>query len=290
MRPARQLIVLVAFLSLGACKSWLFDKQPEVNNSSVTIADDTAMNAVVANVADGAASADQKCASQVTYDAIKKSIFDAAKKRVTTNASPLNSLSAASILRMNAPLLRNANAQLNRTECSGQLTVVLPPAARNAFGGVTDLSADVQYAVQPAADGSGVVVEVTGTSAMSDQLAAATDAVNQRKAAGGVGGFGSSSTGTVTAFAGKTYNPAFDCGGRLTNAMRMICQDETLSKADRDMDAAYKQAKVDAAKEKLPALIKAQRAFLKARDACADSKCMSDLYSSRAAEIEGDGE
>ena len=37
MNSMRQLIGLAAFLALGGCKSWLFDKQPDENNSTVAI-------------------------------------------------------------------------------------------------------------------------------------------------------------------------------------------------------------------------------------------------------------
>ena len=239
------------------------------------------MNNLVANVVDGVAATDPKCAGQPTYEAIKKSIFDAAKKKVTTNPALLNSLASHSIIRMTSPLVRASNPQIGRTECSGLLTLVLPAAASNAFGGSTELSADVQYAVQPAADKSGVVVEATGTGTISDQLAVATDTLNQRKS--GATGFGGDTVGgSVTAFAGKTYNPSFDCGGRLTNAMRMICQDSDLASADRDMNALYSQKKAATPKPDLPALIAAQRAFLKSRDNCPDTACMSDLYAQRS--------
>lgn len=271
------LIGFSALIALGGCKDWLFDKQPEVSNTTQVIGEN-AMNAVVSNVVDNASpsGADQKCASQMTYDAIKKSLFDAARKKVTTNPLPLGSLQNASVVRMTAPLVVNDNPQLQRTDCSGQLSLMLPPSASSAFGGSNMLQSAVQYAVQQAADHSGVVVQLSGADAISDQLATATDLVAQHKAMGG------GTDASATPFAGKTYNPSFDCGGKLTNAMRMICQDEDLAGMDRDLNAAYQQKKAATPKPDLPALIQAQRAFLKSRDNCPDTDCMKDIYSKRA--------
>ncbi len=284
MAYKRTLICLTALLALGGCKDWLFDKQPVMNNEAQSIGD-AAMNAAVANVVDGATAGagDQKCASQMTYDAIKKTLFDNARKKVTTNALPLSSLQNASVVRMTAPLVVNDNAQLQRTDCSGQLALMLPPTATNAFGGSNLLTASVQYSVQQAADHSGTVVQVSGAESISDQLALATDQLAQRKTAGGAASFGGgTSEGSVTAFAGKTFNPSFDCGGKLTNALRMICQDEDLAGLDRDLNARYQQKKAATPKPDLPALIAAQRAFLKSRDNCPDTGCMRDLYSTRS--------
>jgi len=285
MLKSRAVVGLLALSALSGCKAWLFDKQPDVDNTTQSISD-SSINAVIANVADGgnSAAADQKCASQTTYDAIKKQIFDAARKKVTTNPLPLASLQNASVVRMTSPLVVNDNPQFQRTDCSGQLTLLLPPTASTAFGGTNTLSANLQYSVQQAADHSGTVVQATGAEAISDQLASATDLLAQRKgqstgfggSAGGNGGGGS-----VTAYAGKTFNPSFDCGGRLTNAMRMICQDEDLAAMDRDMNTTYLQKKAATPKPDLPALVQAQRDFLKSRDNCPDTACMKDLYSTR---------
>ncbi len=285
MRSTRSLLGLVLLVGLGGCKSWLFEKQPDTGNT-VNVSEATPMDNLVAALPDGnvvgASASDAQCAGQGTYDAIKKQLFDAARKKVTTNPKPLLSLQTASAVRMISPLVMNANPQLQRTDCSGQLTLMLPPAASNAFGGSNLLTANVQYSVQQAADHSGAVVQVTGAETVIDQLASATDTLAQRKGLGGDIGMG----GSVTAFAGKTYNPSFDCGGRLTNAMRMICQDEELAGLDRDMNALYQQKKAATPKLDLSALVQAQRDFLKSRDNCADTACMKNLYAMRSDQLD----
>jgi uncharacterized protein YecT (DUF1311 family) len=294
MLKSRVAVALLAVTALAGCKSWLFDKQPDEGNIA-NVSTASSMDNLVANIADGnmAAASDQQCASQATYDAIKKQLFDNARKKVISNAKPLLSLQNASVVRMTSPIVTGGNPQLQRTECSGQLALMLPPAASNAFGGTNLLGASVTYTVQQAADHSGTVVQVMGAETLSDQLASATDTLAQRKSGGdGVGGgsdeFGlskGSGAGSVTAFAGKTYNPSFDCGGRLTNAMRMICQDADLAGQDRDMNALYKEKKAATPKLDLPKLVQAQRDFLKSRDNCADTSCMKDLYANRTDQL-----
>jgi uncharacterized protein YecT (DUF1311 family) len=291
MPKTRLLVGLMALTALGGCKSWLFDKRPDEGNA-VNISEASPMDNLVANIDQGnaATASDQQCASQATYDAIKKQLFDNARKKVTTNPKPLFSLQNASAVRMTAPVVTNANPQLQRTQCSGQLTLMLPPTASNAFGGTNMLSATMTYIVQQAADHSGTVVQIAGADTVSDQLASATDMLGQRRNSGDVSGsadFGQGkAAGSVTAFAGKTYNPSFDCGGRLTNAMRMICQDEDLAGLDRDLSALYGRKKGATPKPDLPALVQAQRDFLKSRDNCADTECMKNLYSMRSDQLD----
>ena len=289
MLKSRALICLLAVTALSGCKSWLFDKQPDAGNVA-NVSEASPMDNLVANIADGntASASDQQCASQATYDAIKKQVFDNARKKVTTNAKPLTSLQNASAVRMTAPVVTNANTPLQRTECAGQLTLMLPPAAANAFGGSNLLSASVTYSVQQAADHSGTVVQVVGADTLADQLASATDMLAQRKGGGDLEGLIGPS-GSVTAFAGKTFNPSFDCGGKLTNAMRMICQDEDLAAQDRDLTSLYQAKKAATPKLDLAKLVQAQRDFLKSRDNCPDTECMQNLYSARSEQL-GAGE
>ena len=99
--------------------------------------------------------------------------------------------------------------------------------------------------------------------------------------------FGGGSNVPATVFAGKAYNPSFPCAGNLSNAMRMICQDENLSQLDRQMASLYKQLRAKAPKDQLPDIISGQRGFLRDRDACADTGCMTSAYQSQIETING---
>ncbi|MBU6207048.1 MAG: DUF1311 domain-containing protein [Alphaproteobacteria bacterium] len=281
-------------LALGGCKNWLFDKNPADNASNVA-------NIADAGAANGAASmsaSDAQCASPATYDAIKKSVFDSARTKVQpgTNPSPLTSLQAQTVVQMTSPVVNGTDPTLQKTDCAGQLALMLPPSVTKAFGGSNMLSAPIQYSVQPAADHSGPAVSVSGADPVAQQLATATDNVSHKAgtagtgAASGLAAFSSGSTGDsggATVFAGKTYNPSFPCAGNLTNAMRMICQDENLSQLDRQMASVYKQLRAKAPKDQLPDIIAGQKGFLRDRDACADTDCMTSAYQNQIETING---
>lgn len=71
----------------------------------------------------------------------------------------------------------------------------------------------------------------------------------------------------------------FDCSKASTRAERTICADETLRTLDGDMSWIYSQVG-DLAADR-PALVRAQRAWLAERDACADAACMARAYRRR---------
>jgi uncharacterized protein YecT (DUF1311 family) len=62
---------------------------------------------------------------------------------------------------MERPLLTSYDEDLGTTRCSGRLSLDLPPGLA-VVGGRHTLSADVDYVIQPAADGSGDVVMLEG--------------------------------------------------------------------------------------------------------------------------------
>jgi hypothetical protein len=122
---------------------------------------------------------EQNCISQPIIDAIRTKVFDTAITKVEskTGIRNLNDLRAALIGRIEAPLLQGHDPSVDRTTCSGKLVFGLPPTVVKIFDGATSLTADINYAVQPAADKSGPVVEVTGI----DDLISTLSATVQKK-------------------------------------------------------------------------------------------------------------
>lgn len=113
------------------------------------------------------------CASRAAFDIIRDQVFDAAIAKVEgKEAAKLNSLRAVIAGRLESPLVSSHDEAIGRTRCMGKVVFGLPPNTQKAFGGADALMADIDYAVQKAADGSGLVVEVTGTDAMVESLIA----------------------------------------------------------------------------------------------------------------------
>lgn len=112
------------------------------------------------------------CASRIAYVRLTKYAFDEAIK--IRNADPVNlaTLAAYSVVRMEAPLVKSHDPALDVTVCSGRFILEVPPGAERGFGGERRLIADIEYAAQPAADGSGLVYHVRGAEPIIYKLAA----------------------------------------------------------------------------------------------------------------------
>lgn len=112
------------------------------------------------------------CASRIAYVRLTKYAFDEAIK--IRNADPVNlaTLAAYSVVRMEAPFVKSHDATLDVTVCSGRFILEVPPGAERGFGGERRLIADIEYAAQPAADGSGLVYHVRGAEPIIYKLAA----------------------------------------------------------------------------------------------------------------------
>jgi hypothetical protein len=112
------------------------------------------------------------CASSLTYDRLKELAFDEAIR--IRNADPVNldTLATHSVVRMEKPVVKSRDEELNVTVCSGRFILELPPGAEPGFGGDRRLAADVEYAAQAAADGSGLVYQMKGAEPIIYKLAA----------------------------------------------------------------------------------------------------------------------
>jgi hypothetical protein len=207
------------------------------------------------------------CGSQETYNSVKDLIFDEAVKQAGGDSVPLNDLRRGVFVKMEFPLVKGINEQLKRTDCTGRLTLGLPPGVSSAFSGETALKADLTYSVQPAADGNGSVITAEGIQYLVAQLVAADSLRSAQKAA--------QSGGPQMV---KTFNPSFDCGRRLANVERMICQDETLARKDRDLSAGFKQFLSYLSGAERSEALANQRELLGQRARCADIQCVNDWY------------
>jgi uncharacterized protein YecT (DUF1311 family) len=224
-----------------------------------------------ANVLEATPSGATLCASTGTYLRIKDAVFDRAQKQFGGDPGPLESLRRSVGVRMQYPVLRGVHQDIGRTDCGGRLILDLPPAARGAFDGLPALESDIQYSVQPAADGNGQAVEVSGGDDVVQQLTVAAGLVVARR---------SSQEGEVQPQ--KTYNPSFDCGGNLSNVEQMICQDEQLAQLDRAVTARYQSLRQELTTEDWQLVVSSQREFLRRRSACADVVCLHDIYVAQA--------
>lgn len=111
------------------------------------------------------------CASDATYDRLKEVVFDEAARIRNGDPRNLDPIAAGAVVRMEHPLVKSRDDQLNVTVCKGHFVLELPPGAENAFDGKRRVEADVEYSAQAAADGSGLVYQMDGAEPIVYRLA-----------------------------------------------------------------------------------------------------------------------
>jgi hypothetical protein len=111
------------------------------------------------------------CASTATYARLKEVAFEEAVRIRNADPANLDTLAAHSVVRMENPVVKSRDEELNVTVCKGRFVLELPPGSEGGFGGERRLVADIEYAAQSAADGSGLVYQMSGAEPIIYRLA-----------------------------------------------------------------------------------------------------------------------
>jgi hypothetical protein len=112
------------------------------------------------------------CASTATYARLKEVLFEEAVRIRNADPANLDTLAASAVVRMENPTVKSRDEDLNVTVCTGRFVLELPPGAEGGFSGERRLFADIEYAAQAAADGSGLVYQMNGAEPIIYKLAA----------------------------------------------------------------------------------------------------------------------
>lgn len=115
---------------------------------------------------------DDACSSATTYERLKTKLFDVALDVGDVDPAKLDLLAGSTVVRMEDPILKAKDEELGVTVCAGRFVVELPPGAEKAFDGKRRLEAEIEYAAQVAADGSGIVYQLRGAEPITYRLAA----------------------------------------------------------------------------------------------------------------------
>ncbi|QPQ55855.1 hypothetical protein IC614_04525 [Allosphingosinicella flava] len=264
----------------------------------------------------------QACASPATYNRLKEVLFEEAIRIRNSDPVNLDTFAAHSVVRMENPVVKSRDEDLNVTVCSGLFILEVPPGAEAAFGGERHVAAQIEYAAQAAADGSGLVYRMTGAEPIIYRLAA-FDLQRQ--------GPGSAVPGQRQAQAGQiepsfaappvpqtpasppperqpvtkaaptprapptskqapvrqasSSNPSFNCRYAKTRGERMVCGSNRLAAQDRAMSSLFYSALSDAGPQARRALRSTRSRFLSYRDSCPSEACVSEAYEGRMREI-----
>lgn len=114
----------------------------------------------------------EACGSNATYGRLKEVVFEQAVRIRNADPANLDTLAANSVVRMENPVMKSRDEDLNVTVCTGRFVLELPPGAEAGFGGQRRLVADIEYAAQAAVDGSGLVYQLNGAEPIIYKLAA----------------------------------------------------------------------------------------------------------------------
>jgi uncharacterized protein YecT (DUF1311 family) len=252
-----------------------------------------------------------RCASQRTYDAIKRELFRQAARVRGSDQAAFERIAFHSAVRMERPVVRSADPDLGTVGCGGLLTLDLPPGVA-VVGGRRSLSADVGYIVQRAADGSGDVVMLDGADPIIVPLATlartgsrvpapepavppledAIDGLNETSPAETERQQRTTSPPVAPVPAdeperqsGPTANPSFNCVNASTRSEIRVCNNAELAALDRQMSAQFFRALANADEPQRELLQRTRSRFLSFRNACRSDDCIAGTYRGRMREI-----
>lgn len=236
------------------------------------------------------------CASKNTYDLIKRELFRRAAEVRGSDQAAFDQLAGYAVVRMENPVMESQDESNGAVNCSGSLSLDLPPGVA-IVGSRRTLSANVDYTVQPAADGSGNVVLLRNTDAIVTPLATLTRVSEPRTEPGLVTnetgldesqqdiGARESANKEVGPQTNAPARPSFDCSYARTKGEVAACSDSGLAALDVNMATQYRRALSSASPEQRALLQRTRDRFVAYRDRCPNRSCMSDAYVGRMREI-----
>ena len=241
---------------------------------------------------------DKKCASKATYDLIKRELFRRAAQMRGSDQAAYDKLQAYAVVRMENPAMESEEQASGAINCTGTLSLDLPPGVA-VVGGRHSLMSDIDYTIQPAADGSGDVILLRNADAIIAPLAtlARVDEPQQAPDDGDANALqpaepSDNATSAEEAppvqaerSATSSTRPSFDCGNARTKGELAVCSDNSLTALDRNMAAQYGRALSDADSQQRAILESTRDRFLSYRDRCPNRQCMADAYVGRMREI-----
>lgn len=260
-------------------------------------------NEVTQNATQAKAPAPEKlCAGNQTYDLIKRELFRRAAQLRGSDQAAFDQLSAYAVVRMENPVMESQDNASGAVNCSGTLSLDLPPGVR-IVGGRQTLTSDVDYTVQAAADGSGNIVLLRSADAIiaplatlaraSQQAQVSTPSAPAPEVANEVGSDQQrldvrTQQQPATVFSpsvSSAAHPSFDCAKARSKGEVAVCSDAGLTALDRNVADQYGRAMSGASAAQKALLRETGDRFLRYRDRCPNRSCIGDAYVGRMREI-----
>lgn len=240
---------------------------------------------------------EKACASQAAYDLIKRELFNRASQLHDSDQAAFDQLAGASVVRMDAPMLKSHDEQLGLIVCSGSLALDLPPGAA-VVGGMRTLTADIEYSLQTAPAGGATALSLTNADAVISSLA--TLAPVAAAAAAAVDPLAPTASsdepvGPVVITepppiapppqAPPQARPSFNCQNARTPSEYAVCHDNGLAALDRQLAAQFNGAMAQADPGQRNVLQSTRSRFITYRERCHSNDCIADAYRGRMREI-----
>lgn len=243
-----------------------------------------------AQVATAAPSTREKlCSSNSTYAAIKRELFRNATQLQGNNQAAYDQLAGVAVVRMENPVMESEESSSGAVNCSGSLSLDLPPGVA-AAGGRRTLVSDIDYTVDPsggvALHNADAIIAPLATLTRVAEPDAPVDA-NEVAPEGPEANVAASQSANVqpgpqTSFPGR---PSFDCSKARNRGELAVCADSGLSALDLNMATQYGRALASASPDQRDLLRDTARRFYAFRDRCSDRQCIANAYVGRMREI-----
>ncbi|URD60143.1 hypothetical protein M8312_10130 [Sphingomonas sp. KRR8] len=243
-----------------------------------------ALMALAAVAGEPAATADA-CQLRSSYGFLRDLAFSRAAAASPTHSADLGRLRRAT--RANGEDVRSVSYDpaSGRLECRVTLRLQLPDSARPYFGGQTVLSAPVRYWAEPQQESGGYSIITEGLGPVSAAILAAASRFPVAPDFGP--GVSPPPADTVPSRELERHDrkTGFDCRNAATPVEDLICGNDALAEADRNLSARYFAARLAMGSAAKARLLDEQRRFLARRNKCRDEACLAGLYMARAAEL-----
>lgn len=241
----------------------------------------------------------KRCVLQTAVDAIKSELFRRAAQTRGRDPNAYARIAGFSLLRIDAPSVVREDGQHHVVDCTGTANLELPPQISLAAGG-TMISGPIDYSVQfdPSGNPTGVVVGdagfITGPLATISTLAPPepltvpqpNDQVSPEQQQPEPQQNDAQSPPDEEQRQLASANPSnLRCGNGNSPGESIVCNDQGLSRLDRQMAIRLSQAmsEADPAQERL--LQATGDRFAAYRDRCQTSECAAQAYLARLREI-----
>ena len=240
------------------------------------------------------ASSERRCSSRATYELIKRDLFRRAAQLRGSEQAAYDQLAAVAVVRMENPVMESEDTDKRTVNCSGTLSLDLPPGVAVA-GGRRTLLANIEYTLQPAADGTGDVILLRNIDAIVAPLATlariapvAEEPVMTNEFAP-VDPLSPLPPSAPTEPQAQTRpigaRPSFDCANARTRGEIEVCSDAGLATLDRTMAGQFNRSMERASPDQRRLLQQTRDHFLAFRDRCPTRACIGDVYTGRIREI-----